>query len=88
MLDINPPDICIRDFGSLHGTYVNDECIGKRQKDLSPEKAAKQGFSEYDLQDGDLIKLSNTVFQVKIDREPSSTWIIPKIEDLPFFTIC
>ena len=25
LLDINPPDIRIRDFGSLHGTYVNDE---------------------------------------------------------------
>ena len=23
LLDINAPDICVRDFGSLNGTYVN-----------------------------------------------------------------
>ncbi|MFW5666731.1 MAG: FHA domain-containing protein, partial [Coleofasciculus sp.] len=28
LLDINPPDIRIRDFGSLHGTYVNGKIIG------------------------------------------------------------
>ncbi len=30
LLDINPPDIRIRDFGSLNGTYVNDQKIGQR----------------------------------------------------------
>ncbi|MEO1672256.1 MAG: FHA domain-containing protein, partial [Cyanobacteria bacterium J06631_2] len=36
-LDINPPDIRIKDFGSLHGTYVNGECIGKRAANQTPE---------------------------------------------------
>ncbi len=68
LLDINPPDIRIRDFGSLNGTNINGKCIGKRGENQTPEEGVKQNFSEYDLQDGDLIILGNTVFQVTIDR--------------------
>ncbi|MEO1673336.1 MAG: protein kinase [Cyanobacteria bacterium J06631_2] len=67
-LDINPPDIRIKDFGSLHGTYVNGECIGKRAANQTPEEGAKLKLSEYDLKDGDLIQLSNTTFQVSINK--------------------
>ncbi|MEL6494548.1 MAG: protein kinase [Cyanobacteria bacterium J06623_7] len=67
-LDINPPDIRIKDFGSLHGTYVNGKCIGKRAADQTPEEGAKLKLSEYDLKDGDLIQLSNTTFQVSINK--------------------
>ena len=35
LLDINPPDIRVRDFGSLNGTYVNGTMIGQREQDLS-----------------------------------------------------
>ena len=28
LLDINPPDIRIRDFGSLNGTFINGKKIG------------------------------------------------------------
>jgi eukaryotic-like serine/threonine-protein kinase len=28
LLDVNPPAICIRDFGSMNGTFVNDQKIG------------------------------------------------------------
>jgi len=80
LLDINPPDIRIRDFGSLHGTYVNGECIGKRSVNQTPEEGAKLQLSEYDLQDGDLIRLGNTTFQVNIgkDLDIPPTWIIPE----------
>ena len=82
-LDINPPDIRIRDLGSLHGTYVNGECIGKREIDQTAEEGRQLGLLERDLQDGDLIKLSNTTFQVSIGNasETPSTWIIPKNTD-------
>ena len=69
LLDINPPDIRIRDFGSRNGTNVNGKCIGKRGKNQTPREGAKLNFSEYNLQDGDLIKLGNTVFQVSIELE-------------------
>ncbi len=66
LLDINPPDIRIRDFGSLNGTYVNGEKIGQREKDQSLEEAQSQTFPEYDLKEGDEIKLGDTIFQVGI----------------------
>ena len=53
LLDINPPDIRIRDFGSLNGTYVNGKKIGQRGQDQTPEEAAQIAFPEYDLKAGD-----------------------------------
>ena len=59
-LDINPPDVRIRDLGSLHGTYLNGECIGKREIDQTAEEGRQLQMLERDIKDGDLIKLSNT----------------------------
>ena len=39
LLDINPPDIRVRDFGSKNGTYVNNKKIGQREaKQTKPQK--------------------------------------------------
>ncbi|MBE9126283.1 MULTISPECIES: protein kinase domain-containing protein [unclassified Coleofasciculus] len=67
LLDINPPAIRIRDFGSLHGTYVNGKIIGKRQRQQTPAEGALMEFPEYDLKEGDEIKLRNTVFRISIE---------------------
>ena len=67
LLDINPPDITVRDFGSRNGTYVNGNKIGQRLLGQSAEDAAKLKFPEYNLKSGDEIKLSNTAFQVTIE---------------------
>lgn len=64
LLDINPPDICIRDFGSLNGTFVNNVKIGQRTIDEDITRAQQMIYPEYDLKDGDEIKLGDTVFQV------------------------
>jgi hypothetical protein len=70
LLDINPPDARIRDFGSLNGTFVNGEKIGQREADQTPEEGAALPFPEHDLTDGDEIRLGETVFRVDI-RLPS-----------------
>jgi pSer/pThr/pTyr-binding forkhead associated (FHA) protein len=70
LLDINPPAIRVRDFGSKNGTYVNDKKIGQRQADQTPEEGAKMQFPEYDLQNGDEIKLDNTVLKICIELDP------------------
>lgn len=70
LLDINPPDIRIRDFGSRNGTYVNGEKIGQRESDQTPEEAAKIKFPEYDLKSGDRIELGDTIFEVDIKADP------------------
>jgi hypothetical protein len=66
LLDINPPDIRVRDFGSLNGTLVNGKIIGRRDKNLSAEEGAALTFHEWDLKDGDEIQIHNTVFRVSI----------------------
>jgi len=73
LLDINPPDIRVRDFGSLNGTYVNGKKIGQRDKNQSAQEGTKLVFSEHDLKNGDEIKLADTVFRVEIDAAVVST---------------
>ncbi|MHC5740951.1 MAG: protein kinase domain-containing protein [Nostoc sp.] len=67
LLDINPPDIRVRDFGSKNGTYINGKNIGQRQRNQTAEEAVKLQFPEYDLQTGDEINLGHTVFKVSIE---------------------
>lgn len=66
LLDINPPDIRVRDFGSLNGTYVNGKKIGQREKGMSAEEGAKMPFPEHDLKHGDEIQVGDTVFRVGV----------------------
>lgn len=83
LLDINPPDIRVRDFGSKNGTYVNNKKIGQREANQTPEEAAKIKFPEYDLKRGDELKLSKTIFQVSIEIEKkiATTWKPDPIEN-------
>ncbi|MBD2139460.1 FHA domain-containing protein [Anabaena sp. FACHB-1237] len=69
LLDINPPKIRIRDFGSLNGTYVNGEKIGQRQPNQTPEKARKIVFPEYDLTNSDRFAIGNIVFDISIQGQ-------------------
>lgn len=66
MLDINPPDVRVRDFGSLNGTWVNDLKIGQREKGMSADEGKQMSFPEHDLKDGDRVRLSNTTFRVEL----------------------
>lgn len=70
LLDINPPNIRVRDFGSKNGTFVNGQKIGQREAHQTPEEGAKIKFPEYDLNPGDEIKLNHTVFSVSIVPDP------------------
>ncbi len=66
LLDVNPPDARVRDFGSLNGTYVNGTKIGQRHRGMTPEEGAQMTFPEFDLKDGDEIELGKTVFRVSV----------------------
>ncbi|MBI4665087.1 MAG: protein kinase [Nitrospinae bacterium] len=67
LLDINPPDARIRDFGSLNGTFVNEQKIGQRPGEKQAGETASAEFPEYDLKDGDEIRLGDTVLRVGIE---------------------
>jgi pSer/pThr/pTyr-binding forkhead associated (FHA) protein len=64
LFDINPPDIRVRDFGSLNGTFVNGEEIGRRKPDETPEEAALTAFPERDLAHGDEVRMGKTLLQI------------------------
>ncbi|MFJ5114524.1 protein kinase [Streptomyces sp. NPDC088551] len=66
LFDINPPDVRVRDFGSLNGTFVNGEEIGRREPDETPEQAARAEFPERDLVHGDEVRLGETLLRVGI----------------------
>lgn len=66
LLEVNPPDARIRDLGSLHGTYINGQKYGGRERHETPEEGAKREYPQVDLQDGDEIKVGVTVFQVRL----------------------
>lgn len=83
LLDINPPEICIRDFGSLNGTYVNNKKIGQRQAGSDAYEAKQTHSREYNLTTGDLIKLGDTIFEIAIDSDVQA----PENSDLKLFTL-
>ena len=42
ILEVNPPDVCLRDLGSLNGTHVNGTKCGSREKGETPEAGAQR----------------------------------------------
>ncbi|NJN75979.1 MAG: protein kinase [Synechococcaceae cyanobacterium RL_1_2] len=69
LLNINPPEIRIRDLGSKNGTYINDQKIGQRPKYLTPEEAKKLPYVETELRDNDTIRIDNLLIQVSFVQE-------------------
>jgi len=71
LLDIRPPEVRIRDLGSLNGTYVNGENIGQREKGQSAEEAVLKEFPFHDLWDGDEVRIGTTCFRIGIAVVPT-----------------
>lgn len=71
LFDVNPPDVRVRDFGSLNGTHVNGVEIGRRLPGQTPEEGALLEFRERDLVDGDEVRLGDTVIRISVVVPPS-----------------
>ena len=66
LLDIDPPEIRVRDSGSTNGTFVNGMQIGRPATwHLPPETLSKPCF-DYELSDGDELTVGGTVFEVHV----------------------
>lgn len=57
MIEVSPPDVAVRDFGSLNGTFLNGRKIGQRGKEMSVEEARNEIHSEFTLKEGDTLGL-------------------------------
>jgi hypothetical protein len=66
LLDVNPPEVRVRDFGSRNGTWVNGVKIGQRPRGTATADAPTAVYPELDLRDGDEVRLGDTVFRVAI----------------------
>lgn len=71
ILEMSPPDIRIRDLGSLHGTYINGQKYGGREKHETPDEGARRKISQVDLHDGDEIKAGQTTLRVRVEGAAS-----------------
>jgi pSer/pThr/pTyr-binding forkhead associated (FHA) protein len=69
LIDLEGGSAWVQDLGSLNGTYVNGQKIGQpgneRQADATWAAPARQ-----ELQDGDELRVSNTVFAVVLSDCP------------------
>ena len=68
ILEANPPQACLRDLGSLNGTWVNGTKCGAREKGETPEQGAKRRYPEVVLKDGDRIKVGQTELEVSVEQ--------------------
>jgi pSer/pThr/pTyr-binding forkhead associated (FHA) protein len=73
LLDIDPPEIRVRDLGSRNGTYVNGAKIGQRRPGLPPEAVSAFDMPERSLEEGDELRVGGTVFRVSISAEDWAT---------------
>lgn len=78
MLDINPPDVRIRDFGSRNGTFVNDVKIGQRDPGQSAAEGRELRLKEQDLHDGDVVRLGRSVSITVRVTVPQPTPTVPE----------
>ncbi len=65
LFDVSPPNITVRDLGSKNGTYVNQQNIA-----LSGGVSGAGGLETRPvaLQDGDIVQISDTIFQINIEK--------------------
>lgn len=56
-LDIVPPAVMVRDFGSRNGTFLNGKKIGERERHLSAEEGRNQKYEEFSMKSGDKLGL-------------------------------
>jgi pSer/pThr/pTyr-binding forkhead associated (FHA) protein len=69
-LDIDALAVTMQDLGSLNGTYVNGELIGRRAKRLGVEEACLAAQPKYVLEDGDELGIGGIAFSVQMVQDP------------------
>lgn len=71
LLEANPPDVRVRDLGSLNGTFVNQVKYGGRAAGETPQQARGRQYPQVDLKHGDTITVGHTTIGVQVQLPPS-----------------
>ncbi|MCY2988300.1 MAG: serine/threonine-protein kinase [Planctomycetota bacterium] len=66
LLEVNPPQVRLRDLGSRNGTCVNGVKYGGRDSEDVPPESAEGAMAEIDLHDADEIQVGRTTMQMQI----------------------
>ncbi|GCE49868.1 FHA domain-containing serine/threonine-protein kinase [Thermosporothrix hazakensis] len=69
LLEVNPPEVRLRDLGSRNGTFVNGKKYGGRQSHETPEQGAQRQYPQVDVHDHDVIQVGRTTLEVRIEVE-------------------
>jgi pSer/pThr/pTyr-binding forkhead associated (FHA) protein len=84
VLEIDPPNVLVRDLGSRNGTYVNGKILGVPD-DGTPAPGAVLVVPELQLHPGDEVQLGNTILQIAPSAPDDSSAAGPgaaeKLED-------
>lgn len=77
LLEACPPEVALRDLGSMNGTHVNSKKVGGRKKGETPEEGAKHSYPSINLKHGDKIQVGQTRIEVSIHDDPA---VGPRVE--------
>ena len=66
LLEVSPPDLWVCDLGSLNGTFVNDESIGRRATGAGADALAVPSLPDHPLRDGDELRVGDVIFRVHV----------------------
>jgi pSer/pThr/pTyr-binding forkhead associated (FHA) protein len=81
LITVAAPSVRIRDLGSLNGTYLNGEEIGRRARGHSFEEALQEEHAEYPLWHGDKLQIGDTDFLVEFDPPPPDAASEPRDQE-------
>jgi pSer/pThr/pTyr-binding forkhead associated (FHA) protein len=69
LLEINPPQVRVRDLGSTNGTFVNGQRIGPRRRvsKVHPDDTEPVRAQGTELHDGDEIQMARTPIRLTVE---------------------
>jgi len=66
VLQIDPPAVHVKDLGSLNGTFINGDMIGKRLGNEMRKEGSTLTSTAHELKGGDELKVGSVVFRVSV----------------------